>query len=267
MVRVLVIDVGNSRVAAALWTATPDATGGVGADVTPGGAPAGTVRRLREWPTPREAAARTVLAKALAGLAAAEGTTGAAIVSVVPTCGAALLAALPGAVPADHTSALPFALGVAEPAAVGADRYCNMAAAVARGWRDALVVDAGTATTFDLLTDGCFRGGLIAPGMALAARCLGEAAARLSPVPFASCPLEVGASTAAAMRAGAFHVGVLGVLGVVDGLLGRYGPLPVVVTGGLGAYLARPGWLHDPDWTLRGALRLAWPALRDRPAI
>ncbi len=100
MARVLVIDVGNSRVAAALWTATPGASGGAAADATPGGAPAGTVRRLREWPTPRDAAARTVLAGALAVLAAAEGTTGAAIVSVVPTCGAALLAALPGAVPA-----------------------------------------------------------------------------------------------------------------------------------------------------------------------
>jgi len=261
MARVLVIDVGNSRVAVALWTATPGTSGGAGA--APGGVPAGTLHRLREWPTPRDATARTGLADALTALAAAEGTTGAAIASVVPPCGEALLAALPGAVPADHTSPLPFALGVAEPAAVGADRYCNMAAATARGWRDALVVDAGTATTFDLLADGCFRGGLIAPGMAFAARRLGEAAARLSPVPFASCPLEVGASTAAAMQAGAFHVGVLGVLGVVDGLLERYGPRPVAVTGGLGVHLARSGWLHDPDWTLRGALRLAWPALRD----
>ncbi len=267
MARVLVIDVGNSRVAVALWTATPLASGGADADAPPGGVPAGNVRRLREWPTPRDAAARTVLADALAVLAAAEGTTGAAIVSVVPKCGAALLSALPGAVPADHTSMLPFALGVAEPAAVGADRYCNMAAAVDRGWRDALVVDAGTATTFDLLADGCFRGGLIAPGMALAARSLGEAAARLSPVRFAPCPLEIGASTAAAMQAGAFHVGVRGVLGVVDGLLERYGPRPVAVTGGLGAHLARPGWLHDPDWTLRGALRLALPRLRDAGVI
>ncbi|MHB8080338.1 MAG: type III pantothenate kinase, partial [Candidatus Krumholzibacteriia bacterium] len=133
--------------------------------------------------------------------------------------------------------------------------------------RDALVVDAGTATTFDLLADGRFRGGLIAPGMAFAARCLGEEAARLSPAPFAPCPLEVGITTAAALQAGAFHVGVRGVLGVVDGLLERYGPRPVAVTGGLGPYLARAGWLHDPDWTLRGALHLAWPALRARGLI
>lgn len=267
MARVLVIDVGNSRVAVALWTGTPGASGGAGADAAPDGAPAGTVHRLREWLTPRDAAARAMLADALAALAAAEGATGVVIVSVVPPCGEALLAALPGAVPADHTSPLPFALGVAEPAAVGADRYCNMAAATARGWRDALVVDAGTATTFDLLADGCFRGGLIAPGMAFAAQCLGEEAARLSPAPFAPCPLEVGTSTAAAMQAGAFHVGVRGVLGVVDGLLERYGPRPVAVTGGLGAHLVCPGWLHDADWTLKGALRLAWPALRDRKAV
>jgi len=259
MARVLVIDVGNSRVAAAVWSAAPAGTGAPGADRVP---PAGAWRRLGDRPTPRDATGRAALVAALSALAAAEGTPGVAVVSVVPPCGEALLAGLPGAAPADHTSPLPFALAVAEPAAVGADRYCNVAAAVARGWRDALVVDAGTATTFDLLADGCFRGGLIAPGMALAAQRLGEAAARLTPAPFAPCPLEVGASTAAAMQAGAFHVGVRGVLGVVDGLLERYGPRPVVVTGGLGAHLVRPGWLHDPDWTLRGALQLAWPALR-----
>ena len=178
---------------------------------------------------------------------------------MVPACTEALTAALPTAAVVDHTLALPFAIGVAEPAAVGADRWCNVAAAVARGWRDALVVDAGTATTFDLLVGGCFVGGLIAPGMAFAARRLGEEAARLVPVPFAACPLVAGATTAAAMQAGAFHVGVRGVLGVIEGLLARYGARPVVVTGGLAAHLARPGWLHDPDWTLRGALTLALP--------
>jgi type III pantothenate kinase len=169
-----------------------------------------------------------------------------------------VLAAVPNAIRVDHTLPLPFGLDLADPAAVGADRLCNVAAAVARGWSDALVVDAGTATTLDLLAGGRFAGGWIAPGMALALERLGERAARLGTVPFGPVPLEVGRSTAEAMRAGAFHVGVLGLRAAVAALLERYGPRPVAVTGGLGGMARLPGWLHDPDWTLVGALRLAW---------
>ncbi len=96
------------------------------------------------------------------------------------------------------------------------------------------MVDAGTATTFDLLRDGVFAGGLIAPGMAFAAQRLGETGARLAPVPFGPAPLDVGRSTAAALAAGGWHAGQGGVRRIVDGLLQRYGALPVVVTGGLG---------------------------------
>ena len=134
---------------------------------------------------------------------------------------------------------------------MGADRLCNVAAAAAAGLGSALIVDAGTATTFDLLLDGVFVGGLIAPGMAFAARCLGERAARLAPVPFAAAPLAAGRSTAEAMAAGGWHAGMGGVRHIVAGLLARHGRLPVIVTGGLGAHLAdlgphRPGL--DPAW-------------------
>ena len=69
----------------------------------------------------------------------------------------------------DHTCELPFALEVTAPAKVGPDRLCNVAAAAAAGLGSALIVDAGTATTFDILLDGSFIGGMIAPGMASAA--------------------------------------------------------------------------------------------------
>ena len=247
--RALVVDVGNSRTAAALWE------GGAGAP------PRGELARLPDRPTPRDAEGRRELAAALAALVRAHGAAALVLASVVPAVDAGLMAAGPRVLRVDHTGPLPFELDVEEPAAVGADRYCNVAAAVGRGWRDALVVDAGTATTIDLLREGRFAGGLIAPGMAFAARKLGEEAARLRPVPFAPCPLDVGRTTAAAMQAGAFHVGVNGVVATVAALRERYGQPPVAVTGGLAPFLVQPGWLHDPDWTLRGALLLAAPRL------
>ncbi len=101
----------------------------------------------------------------------------------------------------------------------------------------ALVVDAGTATTFDLLLDGEFVGGMIAPGMAFAARQLGEAAPMLEPVPFGPASWEVGPDTAAALTAGAWHTGVGGVLAAIAGIRAHYGALPVILTGGLGRHL------------------------------
>lgn len=157
----------------------------------------------------------------------------------------------------DHTSDLPFTLGVTEPARVGPDRLCNMAAAAAAGLSTALVVDAGTATTFDLLRDRVFIGGMIAPGMALAALKLAETASRLDPVPFGPVSWEVGRNTGEAMAAGAWHSGTGGVRAVVRGILDRYGPMPVIMTGGLGGHFEDPGWYFDPHWTLRGAAILS----------
>jgi pantothenate kinase type III len=238
----LIVNVGNSMVAVAAWRQA--------------GRRDELERRL-EVPTPHDAQTRSDLGAHLDVLAAATGSEVLVLVSVVPAVDAVIGGGGPAVVRIDHTLDLPYRLGVSDPAGVGADRYCNMAAAVAAGWRDALIVDAGTATTFDLLRDGEFAGGLIAPGMAFAARRLGETAARLAPVPFAPCPLEVGRDTRSAMQAGAFHVGVGGVVATTTALLERYGDRPVVITGGLAAHLRRPGWLHDADWTLRGAAFLA----------
>lgn len=239
--RLLIVDVGNSKVAVGLGEAT---AAGV---------------RIRARPplaTPRDRNGRAELTRRLAEEAAAARTDRLVLVSVVPAVDAAVAATGLDVVTIDHHTPLPFRNGVRDPAGVGADRYCNVAAAVGAGWRDALVVDAGTATTFDLLQGGEFIGGLIAPGMAFAARELGKAAARLSPVPFAPCPLEAGRDTAAALQAGAFHAGVGGAVAVIEGLLARYGPRPVTITGGLATHLQGEGWRHDPLWTLRGAALL-----------
>ncbi len=178
------------------------------------------------------------------------------LVSVLPALTERLLDRLPDLRLADHRCALPFKSRVPDLAAVGSDRLCNLAAAVDAGLTAALVVDLGTATTFDVLRGGEFLGGLIAPGMAFAARALGQAAARLEPVEFRPCPLELGLDTTTAMANGAWLVGSGGVLATVEDLTETYGLSEVVLTGGLGVMLAGPGRRHDPLWTLRGALSL-----------
>ncbi len=250
----LVVDVGNTAVRIA--RRLPDVDGE---------APAGILlSRPDKIATPRSESARRALGTRLAGLATGPEPMRVAVASVSPAVTEALRGMVPAVIVVDHSVPLPFDVAMPDRAAVGADRYCNIAAATGMGWNDALVVDVGTATTFDLLCDGCFTGGLIAPGPAFAAAKLGEQAARLKPQPFGPCPLEVGDSTERAMRRGAWHVGVRGVLHTVLDLLDAYGPRPVAVTGGLGSMIRDAaeaagvaGWFNDPLWTLRGACLLA----------
>jgi len=158
----------------------------------------------------------------------------------------------------DATDA-PIPLRVDEPTAVGADRIANCIAAHHRYRENALVIDFGTAVTFDLVdADGSFRGGAIAPEMRLAARALVDRAARLHSVDLEVPESVVGRTTADNLRSGI----VLGYLDLVSGLIGRFrravGPLRVIATGGNGELFARElGAIeeHDPFLTLEG-LRL-----------
>jgi len=255
----LVVDVGNTRTSAAAWSPpAAAATDGV------------SFGELLHLPTPRDAAGREALRDALAAFARRRGLRRAAVASVVPEITGLLLAELPGAVAADHRAPLPFKTALAEPAATGADRFCDMAAAAGAGLRDALVVDMGTATTFNVLQAGVFVGGLIAPGAELAARALGERAARLHPVAPVPVAAEANPDTHGALVAGCFLVGAHGVAGTAAALLARYGPLAVVLTGGQAGLLgdaATPfpgtaGWRRDPLWTLKGAALLGAASLR-----
>jgi pantothenate kinase type III len=230
---VLLIDVGNTDTVAARMAAT-------GGEVVP----------LGREPTPRDPAATRRLATWLAGLR--EGAEAVGVCSVVPPMGEAIVAVLPDAGRVDHTWDLPFVVDVDAPHTVGADRWCNVAAAARDDLSDALVVDAGTATTIDVLRGGAMVGGLIAPGMAFAARQLQRSAPQLWEVPFAPCPLAPGRDTASALQAGAFHVGVHGIVGTVAALAAQMPSATVVITGGLGRHLVRDGWRYDPHWTLRG---------------
>jgi len=145
------------------------------------------------------------------------------------------------------------------PAEVGADRLVNAVAAHARYAGELIVVDFGTATTFDHVSaDGVYKGGVIAPGINLSVDALFMAAAKLPRVavePPAS-GLAVGRSTVEAMQSGIFY----GYVGLMEGLVTRIKaqvgkPMTVVATGGLAVLIDRHTVAIDHvdgDLTIRG---------------
>ncbi len=247
----IVLDAGNTSISAARW-----APNEVNAEASPEQM---NFESLGSLPTPADAEQEAACVSAVKKMCHDDDSI--VLVSVVPAVTGFLVAAIPQLSIVDHTRSWPFDIEVDDPAAVGADRYANLGAAVAMGWSSALIVDVGTATTLDVLENGTFVGGLIAPGPAFAARCLGKTAARLAPVPFGTVPLAPGQSTAEAMAVGAFHVGVRGILGTIRALQNGHPERPVVLTGGLAEALRShdltgedPIDFHaDRFWTLKGA--------------
>ena len=128
---------------------------------------------------------------------------------------------------------------VDNPAELGADRLVNGVAAFARYGGPCIVVDFGTATTFDVVSaKGEYIGGVIAPGLAISAEALFSRAARLSRVDVKKPAKVVGTNTVAHMQSGLYY----GYIGLVDGILeriiketqGRDAVAPkVIATGGL----------------------------------
>jgi type III pantothenate kinase len=128
---------------------------------------------------------------------------------------------------------------VDNPTEVGADRLVNSVAAYARYGGPCVVVDFGTATTFDMVSaKGEYLGGAIAPGLAISAEALFARAARLSRVDIKKPARVVGTNTVAAVQSGLYY----GYIGLVDGILERIVnetrvpdlPAPkVIATGGL----------------------------------
>jgi len=146
------------------------------------------------------------------------------------------------------------------PREVGADRIVNAVAAFERVKSAVVVVDFGTATTFDCVTSkGEYLGGVIAPGIQISADALFSRAAKLPRVEIAVPAKVIGRNTVTSMQSGI----VYGYVGLVDGLveriqaeMGASGPMPsVVATGGLASVIV-PHLLHPaevlPDLTLCG---------------
>ncbi len=176
---------------------------------------------------------------------AAEGVTAIVISSVVPPLDSTLrevaeryFRCLPLLVdPAVHTGV---PLLVDSPGEVGADRIVNCLAAFARYQGACIVVDFGTATTFDVVSGrGEFLGGAIAPGLGISADALFARAARLGRVELRRPAKAIGTNTATNLQSGMFW----GYLGLVDGILERMvveleARPTVVATGGLAKLIA-----------------------------
>ena len=149
----------------------------------------------------------------------------------------------------------------ANPKEIGSDRIVNAAAAYAQYRSDLIIVDFGTATTFDVVSDdGSYGGGAIAPGINLSLEALHRAAAKLPRIAVEPPESVIGTSTISAMQSGVFW----GYVGLIEGLVGRiqaeYGqPMTVVATGGLAPLFARrcPTLQHiDRDLTMAGLLEM-----------
>jgi type III pantothenate kinase len=153
----------------------------------------------------------------------------------------------------------PIALDVDEPQSVGADRALNAIAGHARHSGDLIIIDFGTATTFDVVDySGAYKGGIIAPGINLSLDALVAAAAKLPRIAI-EAPEDtsvVGRTTESQMLTGIYWGYVAMIEGLVARLKAEVGrPVTVVATGGLAPLFERHGKLFDavePDLTIQG---------------
>jgi type III pantothenate kinase len=156
------------------------------------------------------------------------------------------------------------AIDVDEPASLGADRAVNTIAAHALHDGDLIVIDFGTATTFDLSDyNGAYKGGIIAPGINLSLDALVAAAAKLPRIAIEAPESKtvIGRNTVDQMNIGIYW----GYIGMIEGLVGRMKaevgrPVKVIATGGLATLFEQHTNVFDtiePDLTIQG-LAIMW---------
>ncbi len=164
---------------------------------------------------------------------------------------------LPPLVVGEAGVALDMEIAVDRPSEVGADRIVNAVAGRERYGNNLILLDFGTATTFDIVDEaGRYAGGVIAPGIHLSLDALHRAAAKLPNIAIEPPAKVVGTSTTEAMQSGVYY----GYLGLIEGIITRIRaayphPMTVVATGGLAPLFAKatPMIAHlDSDLTIRG---------------
>ena len=203
---------------------------------------------------------------------------GVAIGSVVPAVTGPLLDACSRYLPAsssivvDAKAGLPIKLDVDEPLTVGADRIINTLAASRLFGRDCIVVDMGTATTFDCITgEGVFIGGVISPGVQTSAETLTRKTSKLPATELTVPQHAIGRRTEDCIRSGV----IFGAADAIDGTVRRikaewpHREKPMVVaTGGFAEMFGKICKEFDrvePHLTLQG-LQMAHALLSARPA-
>jgi type III pantothenate kinase len=152
-------------------------------------------------------------------------------------------------------------IAVDNPREVGADRLVNAVAAHGRYGGPLIVVDFGTATTFDVVDhDGRYCGGVIATGINLSLEALHRAAAKLPRIAVERPPQVIGSSTVTAMQSGVYWGYVSMVEGMVARIRAEFGqPMKVIATGGLAGLFAGATEVieHvDRDLTMAGLVEL-----------
>ncbi|HEX9311092.1 MAG TPA: type III pantothenate kinase [Gemmatimonadaceae bacterium] len=223
---------------------------------------------------PRTADELALLIRSLTGpeIATPGGVDGSAICSVVPAITPMLAEACAmcfGTKPVmiDGRAKLPIKLDVEEPLTVGADRIANTLAASRIHKRDAIVVDLGTATTYDCITaDGTFLGGVIQPGIMISADTLFRRTAQLPATDIIPPKKVIARRTDECIRAGVLY----GAVDSIDGIVRRIKKewpsksQPIVIATGGMAEAIRPYSteleLVDPFLTLKG-IRIGYDLL------
>ncbi len=158
----------------------------------------------------------------------------------------------------DHRTPTGIRIDIDEPQQAGADRIVNAAAVHALYGGPAIVIDFGTATTFDVVSaDGAYCGGAIAPGIGIAHDALVEHAAKLHAIDLCPPPSPIGRNTIHAMQSGIFW----GYVGLVEGLVQRLvremnqENVKIIATGGLAPLFDQHTSIIDiiaPELTLDG---------------
>ncbi len=150
---------------------------------------------------------------------------------------------------------------ILKPSEAGADRLVNAIGAHLAYPGDLIIVDSGTATTFDVVAaDGAFEGGVIAPGVNLSLQALHEAAAMLPRIAIQRPDKVIGKDTVSNMQSGVFW----GYVALIEGLVARIKaewarPMTVIGTGGVASLFEGATDSidrFDPDLTIRGLLEI-----------
>ena len=150
---------------------------------------------------------------------------------------------------------------IEKPSEAGADRLVNAIGGFLKYGGPLILIDSGTATTFDVVgADGGFEGGVISPGINLSMQALHSAAARLPRVAIARPARVIGRGTVEAMQAGVFWGYVALIEGLIDRIRAEYGqPMRTIATGGVASLFEGATSridAFDPDLTLRGLLEI-----------